>query len=612
MIAEVLYGVHERTRNGSKTPFWTLRPYCDRLRQAQAATLEDLPAAGLAKAYRSLHHTFATALRRHGMTPETERHKDIWDMSAFGHLGTLRFTDISQPWLREAAQRWAFSDVSKRRGRNLSSTTQTHIAAMVALSESQRLQRDDHGSIPGELTREDITAFCNRLAYLENQDTISAGQRRQRCMSARQILVRIRSLGITRPGEFLHGLQEDFTLTVEDIPDPPEDTEAGRDLPVEVMRHLCANLPALEVLAGRDIRIATELVIDTGRRPDEVCQLQLECLERDRDGKPVLIYDNHKVHRKGRRLPIGAATAGLIVHQQERVRARSPASRPVDLKLFPAPAMNPAGHRAIAEGWVSKRHREWSDQIPEVLVPVVVDEEGQQRTKTLPFDKARIFPYAYRHCYAQRHADAGVDVDVLRDLMDHRQLLTTQRYCRVGEERRRAAVERVTTMHFDRHGNRIWRQAKAMLDSERARQAVGEVAVPYGRCSEPSNVAAGGQDCPIRFRCIGCGHFDTDVSYLPDLEHYLADLLRNRERSLAALDADHWAKSEAAPSDDEITRIRHLIVRMKSSLDDLSEHERAEIEDAAAIVRRGRARIVGLGLPTVRASLPDMRPERPA
>lgn len=41
-----------------------------------------------------------------------------------------------------------------------------------------------------------------------------------------------------------------------------------------------------------------------------------------------------------------------------------------------------------------------------------------------------------------------------------------------------------------------------------------------------------------RPRLLGCGHFRTDVSYLPDLEAYLADLLRNRERLAAAIDAD--------------------------------------------------------------------------
>jgi hypothetical protein len=167
-------------------------------------------------------------------------------------------------------------------------------------------------------------------------------------------------------------------------------------------------------------------------------------------------------------------------------------------------------------------------------------------------------------------------------------------------------------MQFDRHGNRVWRQAKAMLDSEHARRAVGEIAVPYGGCSEPSNVAAGGQDCPVRFRCIGCGHFSTDISYLPDLERYLADLLRHRERLAATLDADEWAKTEAMPSDQEIKRIRRLIDRMKGDLDELTEEERTQIDDAVAVVRRGRAKIVGLGIPRIRQPLPDVRPERSA
>ncbi|GAA1614320.1 hypothetical protein GCM10009733_008150 [Nonomuraea maheshkhaliensis] len=29
------------------------------------------------------------------------------------------------------------------------------------------------------------------------------------------------------------------------MPDPPEDAEAGKDLPIEVMRQLCANLPSV-------------------------------------------------------------------------------------------------------------------------------------------------------------------------------------------------------------------------------------------------------------------------------------------------------------------------------------------------------------------------------
>ncbi len=53
-------------------------------------------------------------------------------------------------------------------------------------------------------------------------------------------------------------------------------------------------------------------------------------------------------------------------------------------------------------------------------------------------------------------------------------------------------------MQFDRHGNRIWRDTRALLDSEHARYAVGAVAVPYGTCTQPANVQAGGGACPVR------------------------------------------------------------------------------------------------------------------
>ena len=216
-------------------------------------------------------------------------------------------------------------------------------------------------------------------------------------------------------------------------------------------------------------------------------------------------------------------------------------------------------------------------------------------------DPARLVPYAYRHTYAQRHADAGVPIDVLAELLDHRNLNVTRGYYRVGEDRRRDAVDKVTAMSFDRHGNRIWRDARALLESEHARYAVGEVAVPYGRCTEPSNVAAGGGACPVRFRCAGCDHFRTDVSYLPDLTAYLDDLLRTRERLAAAIDGvDEWARADATPAEEEITRIRRLISRIKGDIAQLPDAERAAIDEAVTVIRKHRA--VSLGMPSVRAA----------
>ena len=113
-----------------------------------------------------------------------------------------------------------------------------------------------------------------------------------------------------------------------------------------------------------------------------------------------------------------------------------------------------------------------------------------------------------------------------------------------------------------------------LLDSEHARHAVGEVAVPYGTCTEPTNVKAGGGACPIRFRCAGCDHFRTNIAFLPDLQAYLDDLLRTRERLAATIDGvDDWARADATPTEEEITRIRRLITASKAT--SLSSRRRA-------------------------------------
>jgi len=138
---------------------------------------------------------------------------------------------------------------------------------------------------------------------------------------------------------------------------------------------------------------------------------------------------------------------------------------------------------------------------------------------------------------------------------------------------------------------------RALLDDEHARYAVGSVAVPYGTCTEPSNVAAGGGACPVRFRCAGCDHFRTDVSYLPDLTAHLDDLLRTRERLAAMTGVDDWARAAAAPPQQEITRIRQLISRIQGDIATLSDQERAVIDAAVATIREHRA--VHVGMPAI-------------
>lgn len=189
--------------------------------------------------------------------------------------------------------------------------------------------------------------------------------------------------------------------------------------------------------------------------------------------------------------------------------------------------------------------------------------------------------------------------------MDHRKLEITKGYYRIGEPRRREAVDRVAAMAVDRHGNRVWQKARALVDSEHARRALGEVAVPFGVCTEPSNVTAGGGECPFRFRCAGCDHFRTDVSYLPDLGAYLDDLLRNRERLLACSELDEGRGARPCPPR---RRSAGCGARSLASRPGSTTSATRSIEEAVEVVRRHRA--VSIGMPRSRRVPVDLRPDR--
>ena len=603
ITVQVLYGLQQRTRSGAHTRLEVLRAVVEELRRAQADSVHTSTLTEQASARPCMgreKRRVLGALARHGALavsdPETEKVKDVWELAVFGLRARLSFTAISQPWLREATKRWAADELPRHRGDSAGAVMRSFVAGVAHLSASLRGSRADHGDHPAVLGRGDIESLLHRLGYLTSIGECSPELRAKTCRDVKGVLERIRSLGLTRPGGPAAGLGEDVTLAFGDIPAEPERGEPGRNLPTPIMAQLCEQLPLLEHRpSGREIRVAVELLMDTGRGPTEILHLRLDCLAHDPDGAPVLVYDNRKRDRRDRRLPISQATAAVITAQQGRVRERFPDTALTELVLLPTPHANPTGAKPVSGGLLDLRHRSWVDQLP-----VLRADDGAE------FDKTKIVPYAYRHTYAQRHADAGVAIDVLAKLLDHRTLEVTRRYYRIGEQRRRVAIDAVTARSFDRHGNRIWRDAHALLDSEHARHAVGDLAVPYRRCTEPTNVHPRGGGCPVRFRCAGCDHFRTDVAFLPDLQAHLDDLLRTRERLAATIDGvDQWARADATPTAQEITRIRRLISPITGDIAGLDGAERAQIDHAVAVVRRHRAsHTVALGLPTIPTAAP--------
>jgi hypothetical protein len=110
------------------------------------------------------------------------------------------------------------------------------------------------------------------------------------------------------------------------------------------------------------------------------------------------------------------------------------------------------------------------------------------------------------------------------------------------------------------------------------------VAVPMGKCAEPTNVRAGGGACPIRYQCAACPHFESDPSFLPELRGYADDLRREREAMLSAGAAD-WVVANVTRQLDVITSHIHT---HQGALDRLPGEQRAMIEEASATVRHVR------------------------
>ncbi|WP_406292202.1 tyrosine-type recombinase/integrase [Embleya sp. NBC_00896] len=605
MVVEVLFALQERIGQEVKVSPKKLQSTVNWIRRQEFPSLMDVPDREEKSKEKNTAAIHARLLRDHVvralLDPEVERRKpDLWDARAWGHRGVLNFTGISQKWLREAVMMWLVDELPRHYGKSATRFLQAHVGAVVRLSKSLRAFREDGGEIRTVVARADIENFLGRLSFQVGQvdHEMTENLRCNTLRMLRKLLNRTRALGASRPGGPMAGVSEDFALRESDVP-KVDKRRKPRDLPLAVMRQVCGQLDRLEKEASREVRVAVDIMIDTGRRPDEICKLEWDCLATDSRGKHELIWTNFKCNRLGLQLPIAQATVEVIRAQQQRVRERFPDTPLSELVLLPSSIRNPRGTRSVAMGTVNDRHSEWVAAMPPILL-----DDGKTE-----FDRSKVVMYAYRHSYAQRHADAGVPIDQLRKLMDHDLLESTRRYYRVTEERTRKAVDTVARFHFDRHGNRIWREARQLMESEHVRRGLESVPVAFGGCGEPSNVQAGGGECPIRFRCLGCDHFDTDVSYLPDLERYLSDLLQSRERIAALTTADEWAKAEAMPSQEEIGRVRRLIANVKETLGDLEPDQQDQVQEAMVTIRKSRA--VMLGMPSVGQPVPDVRPERP-
>ena len=103
--------------------------------------------------------------------------------------------------------------------------------------------------------------------------------------------------------------------------------------------------------------------------------------------------------------------------------------------------------KPIAAAHLQRAMRAWVTALPRLDGP----ERGADGC-LLPFPRELVFPYAFRHSFAQRHADAGTPVDTLKELLGHDTVRTTLGYYRVTAKRKRDAQDHEQERwQIDRH-----------------------------------------------------------------------------------------------------------------------------------------------------------------
>jgi integrase len=593
---ELVYAIGCRAAEQVSVVTGGMRPWIDQLRSLGVASICEFDLSLLDGIGDRAHVRFARfsvdRVRLAYADPETERDSDVWDLRLFGIPGRrrLNFTAIRQGWLRQATKGWAAATI-----RRVGDAALSHRVGSIGVLSAVLAAGPGAGDDPTRLGRADIERFLIRVRsphFSASGRTFGPKAKAALIEECAMMLREARELGL------LPTLGPTFAFRRGDRTPRQTEEPPGRALPAAVIAQLDANLGLLAAVPGATgaARVATlgalgeqagemavlayRLLKGSGRRVGEVASLRLGCLTIDEHGKDVLIYDNHKAARMARRLPLSDSELVAAVRaQQAWVRDRFPTTPAERLWLFPRPHKNTDGTNHLSAHQINTWIGTWVERIDRIDAGPL-----DHRGDPVPFNRDAITAHAFRHTYAQTLADQGVPAPVLRDLMDHRSIDTTMGYYRVADTKKREAMEVLARHTVDNRGITRPTEQGERSGLAHLREHLAWVAVPMGKCSEPTNVRAGGQACPIRYQCAGCPHFESDPSYLPELRAYADELRKEREAMLAA-GAAEWAISHVTRQLDVIVGHVHTHERL---LKRLADDERVIIEDASATLRKAR------------------------
>ncbi len=417
-----------------------------------------------------------------GLGPEHEYGRDTWDARRLGivtrsPVNLIRFGSIRQPWLRDAVKSWARFRLATGRA------VGTVSADVHALGWFASFLRECHHGAAGEaaMTRALLEHYLSWLASARLGDQTRLGY-----------LVSLRIfLDHARRHRWLPALPVEAKLYREDFPTPGE--YVPRFIPEFVMTQLESEANLARLPDGTTRRLVIVLM-ETGLRSSDACNLGVDAVVDDSVGWPCLRFFNSKV-RTEQLIPLSPKAAAALGAQAEDVRQNWPAGTRF---LFPRPRGNPDGALPFSYSTLESRLRRWQAGID------LRDESGRRVTATA---------HQFRHTLGTRMINSGVPEHVVQRLMGHKSAEMTARYAHLHDATLRRAFDDYCQQRVNIAGEVLdFAPAGPAADAEwvKHRLARAQDSLPNGYCGRPPQ-----QDCPHPNACLTCPDFQTTPEFLP-------------------------------------------------------------------------------------------------
>jgi integrase len=412
---------------------------------------------------------------------EGEWADDHWHAALLGvparrGRGAARFDGVTHLWLRQAVKRWS-------RFRLATGCAMSTISAgALALTRFSRFLTGAHPQVtdPAGITRAVLEDY---LAWLLQQG-YAASTRALTCSMLRVFF------DACHRHDWLPGLAPGATIYVEELPFHHDDL--ARFIPEFVMAQI-EHPQALEQLPHLTTRNLVVLIIETGLRGGDACNLAFNPVVNDSTGWPCLRFHATKT-RAEQLVPLSTTAAETITAQQDQVRTLWPAGSPW---LFPGIVDNADGSKPYAHAVFGTQLRHWCDKIG------LHDEAGQP---------IRITAHQFRHTFGTRLINSGVPQHIVQRLLGHASPNMTGHYARIHDTTIREAFDAYQATRVNIAGERLAYDPDApTAGAEWVKQNLNRIrdSLPNGYCARPAQ-----QDCPHPNACLTCPDFQTTVEFL--------------------------------------------------------------------------------------------------